>query len=701
MKTKKYFLVTIICGLLVFEGFSQHSISSEWLINSVGKSWDAVADQVVDEEGMVYLTGNFSSSFQLSNHSQELADTNSMFVVKASPDGSIVWMKNISASGYCYSGAVAINKLGEAFVCGNYLGEIQTRDLTLNSGDRKQAFLIKLGQNGEPEWGINLNGSFQCTQMHLTTSLAGDVYFACSFKGKLVVGEKVFDSRYYSDIYIAGYDKLGKLVHSTILYGADDDIVNDITETTGGKIVITGSFEKELIAGSNKLISNGQKDILLVEMDENLCITSAQQFGGVYNDSGRELGFDESGNMVLAGTYTGLLEFDKSNRIESQGTSDVFLSKFDRDEHCLWSTSFGSQGSDYVSGIGTNTMGDIYLIGTFRGEIRIDDQAISSASFANDVFLVKFDAAGQYRFLEQLGSENHDFGKTIGIDAKNNLYISGNFSGQMKFLEDRTLQTENDAAFISRLHDCEVAPGITLPADTVLCGTDFIITVNDDFETYYWNGIAGNNEFTADSSGQIILEAIDAFGCYSSDTMNLVLNQPPMITLPDTIRVQQGEILTLEAPEGMQEYVWSDGSNLPFLEVNTALMQSTLADVWVQMTDEHGCVWVEVTCLNAQTFKNQISTDDFVGVLDDEAKDGITLYPNPADDKVFIKFDEKYNGEIAIDISNQNGKILFCRIVDVRQDHLVEVNSSGYPSGTYYIRISHKNKISYHKSIIY
>lgn len=703
MKNYRQCMLTILSCFLFFNGFSQNTISTQWLINSMGESWDIIADQIVDNEGMVYLTGNFASSFQMSNHSKELAGTNSMFVVKAAPDGSIVWMKKFAASGYCYSGAVAINKLGEVFVSGNYQGEMQASNLNLNSANRKQGFLIKLARNGEPEWGINLNGSFACTQMHLTTSPKGDVYFAGSFTGKLVVEEELFDSRYYSDIFVAGYDKRGKLVHSTILYGAGDDIVNAFTSTTGGELVLTGSFEKELVAGNNKLVSIGQKDILLVKMDENLRITSSQQFGGIYDDAGSEIAYDASGNMMLAGTFTGRLEFDKSNTLESLGTSDVFLSKFDSDAQCLWSTSFGSQGSDHVSGMGINTLNDCYLIGTFRGDIRIDDRTVSSESFANDVFLAKFDAMGQHRFIEQFGSENHDFGKTIGLDANNNLYISGNFSGQMKFLEDRSIQSENKDAFISRLHDCEAAPGIALPADTVHCGTDFIITVNADFETYYWNGIAGNNEFIADSSGQIILEAIDKLGCNSFDTMHLVLNKPPKNWFPDTIRVQQGEIHTLEAPAGMREYLWSDGSVLPFLEVDTSTLPTGSTSFWLQVIDENGCLAYDEVSLMLTTFKDFADVDIAEQKNDNDLGFEVRVFPNPADDNLHILLSEScINDYIQIVIYDQNGKVMYDNdFFSSSLEFKNEVDITSYPTGTYLISIVTSSNTYFKKVIIY
>lgn len=61
MKNYRQHLITILSCFLFLNGFSQNTISTQWLINSMGESWDIIADQIVDEEGMVYLTGNFAS----------------------------------------------------------------------------------------------------------------------------------------------------------------------------------------------------------------------------------------------------------------------------------------------------------------------------------------------------------------------------------------------------------------------------------------------------------------------------------------------------------------------------------------------------------------------------------------------------------------------------------------------------------------
>ncbi len=594
-----------------------------------------------------------------------------MFVLKASPQGTIVWMEEISATRYCYASSIATNNLGEVFVCGNYLGEIQGDDFTLKSGNRKQGFLIKLGQDGEALWGNNLNASFQSTHMHLATSHAGDVYFGGSFTGKLVMGGVNFDSKYYSDIVVARYDNKGTLTCSKMLSGAGHDYINDLTTDAGGELILTGSFEKKLVVDKNKLLSKGQKDMFVVEMDENLRPITVEQFGGIYNDAGREIAIDASGNMYLSGTFTGRVEFDKFNRLESLGTSDVFLLKFGSDGHCVWSTSFGGPGSDYVSGLEINIRGDVYLVGTFRGNISANELTVLSESFANDAFLAKYNASGQCRFIENFGGESHDFGKTIGIDASNNIYVGGNFSGQLNFLEDRTIYAENEDIFISRLHDCEAAPGVRLPADTVVCGTDFMITVNDEYESYFWNGIAGKNEFIADSSGPVILEAIDKYGCNTFDTMNLILNKPPEIELPDTIRVQQGETITLYAPAGMEQYLWSDQSTLSYLDINTTVLPTGATTYWLTVINENGCLAYDEVCLKVTAFKDFTAVDIAEQKDDTDLGFEVSVFPNPAKENITIDINGLYPGSIIkAELFTQEGDLLIKKMHEVNKKHL-------------------------------
>lgn len=618
----------MLIGFFGMHLYAQKSVSPIWSVNSTGESWDVVTDQAIDNEGNIYLTGNFTGTLGYDAESESLSGEQCIFIARFNADSELLWLKKIMSTGFVSAGAISVNHSNEIFICGNYSGEMSDKNLNLATKSSKSGYIFKLNSTGDITWAKNIDGSFRPTQMHLMADHAGGVYFAGTFHGKLSIGSERFNSNYFEDVVVAHFDKGGNINAFNTIHGADDENVFDLAINPAGEPLLTGSFARELEIGKNFITSNGMQDVFLIKLDENLQAINVKQYGGIYDDEGRALTVGKNGKLFLAGNFTGQVDFGKTIRLESEGTRDVFLIGLDEEMEGAWGAKFGSPGSDCVTGMALNSRGDLYLIGSFRGSITIDDRVIETPSFANDAFLAKFNAEGKFKFIENIGGEEHDFGKRICIDTDNEILISGNFSGQMNLMGKRVSNSHGEDLFISRLHDCDAAPGVQLPADTSLCGSDFLVTVSDTYEIYFWNGVKGSNEFLADTSGQIILEAIDKYGCNSFDTMNLVLSTPPEIGLPDTMMVPEGEVVTLEAPEGMQQYLWSDGSTLPFLEVNTATMQPGQAEVWVQVTDDYGCVSDDNVNLKVVSLK---SLDDQVALnIKNDEQFNIIVYPNPA-----------------------------------------------------------------------
>jgi len=121
-----------------------------------------------------------------------------------------------------------------------------------------------------------------------------------------------------------------------------------------------------------------------------------------------------------------------------------------------------------------------------------------------------------------------------------------------------------------------------LGEDTSVCMGDKI-TVPGNFETYLWN----NGDITfytlVNADGQYKATASNNFGCMSSDSVYLEVNDLPVIDLPDTLVLGDLDSLKLEAGD-FSSYKWSTGDTLPFITVSENGWYS------VQVKNESGCV---------------------------------------------------------------------------------------------------------------
>lgn len=78
--------------------------------------------------------------------------------------------------------------------------------------------------------------------------------------------------------------------------------------------------------------------------------------------------------------------------------------------------------------------GNSYLFGTFRGQLTLGSTTITSPSPAySDLFVAKYDAAGNLRWLRQAGSTSTEAIASIATDGGGNLYVAGTHGAGLAF----------------------------------------------------------------------------------------------------------------------------------------------------------------------------------------------------------------------------------------------------------------------------
>jgi hypothetical protein len=108
------------------------------------------------------------------------------------------------------------------------------------------------------------------------------------------------------------------------------------------------------------------------------------------------------------------------------GTADVFISKYDSAGNRLWSALFGSTEVDESFGITCDASGNVFVTGWCSGSID------GTPYLGNgDNFLAKYSSSGQQLWLKQWGTGNKDTGYAVATDAAGNVYVSGYTTGPL------------------------------------------------------------------------------------------------------------------------------------------------------------------------------------------------------------------------------------------------------------------------------
>lgn len=182
-----------------------------------------------------------------------------------------------------------------------------------------------------------------------------------------------------------------------------------------GNVYVTG----HTLGALPNQTSVGGRDAYLRKYDSTGKALWTRQFGSSSDDFGRSVGVDGGGNVYVAG-YTDAVLPGKT----SAGAKDAFVRKYDPAGTEIWTRQFGSNGDDYAYTMSVSQSGDVYIAGQTAG-------ALPSQSLlgAVDAYVSKYDSAGTEIWTRQFGTNDHDHGVSVAVDASGNVYVVGRTLG--------------------------------------------------------------------------------------------------------------------------------------------------------------------------------------------------------------------------------------------------------------------------------
>ncbi|MFW5872893.1 MAG: T9SS type A sorting domain-containing protein, partial [bacterium] len=165
----------------------------------------------------------------------------------------------------------------------------------------------------------------------------------------------------------------------------------------------------------------------------------------------------------------------------------------------------------------------------------------------------------------------------------------------------------------------------------------------------------------------------------SNDTLSksFVLKKSPSVNWPtDTSSAEPSITLDATQLESGAEYLWEDGSN-----TSTYKAREVNKDYSVEITYPNGC---------KGTFTIRVVPYNIPSVESDNQYN-VVIYPNPAKERVYLRFENPLFENIMVELMDVNGKVLNNGKWDVHVHDQMEMNVEDYPAGMYFIRLSNTN----------
>ncbi len=184
---------------------------------------------------------------------------------------------------------------------------------------------------------------------------------------------------------------------------------------------------------SVNITSKGGSDIFLVKYDIGGNYLWVNALGGFGNDGGSLVQTDALGNVYIVGSFQYSVDFDPgpdSIGLTTNGSSDIFMAKYDNNGNYIWAKNIGGPKSDGVNSFALDGSGNIYLTGSFYETVDFDPGSGTANLWSNgqnDVFIAKYDNNGNYVWAKSVGASYYDYSYSIDLDASGNVYITGDF----------------------------------------------------------------------------------------------------------------------------------------------------------------------------------------------------------------------------------------------------------------------------------
>jgi Secretion system C-terminal sorting domain len=210
-----------------------------------------------------------------------------------------------------------------------------------------------------------------------------------------------------------------------------------------GKFESTVDFNPAPGSGNNifALTSDGGTDGYLQKLDSAGNFVWALKIGGSSADDITSVTIDGSGNVVVTGYFTGVVDVDPSNGnalINSSPTwiSDLFVISYSAQGQLNWARSFGGVSNEQSTSVKLSNSGRLLIGGAFEGTVDFDPGIGANNQTANgdnDAFLLLLSSTGNFVDVATFGGIGFEIVTCVAADASGNMYAAGQFEDTVDF----------------------------------------------------------------------------------------------------------------------------------------------------------------------------------------------------------------------------------------------------------------------------
>ncbi len=220
---------------------------------------------------------------------------------------------------------------------------------------------------------------------------------------------------------------------NSVSSGAENTI-NSIAVDANGNVYAVGLANAGTSFDGNNFQSNGQKDGFLLKLDTDGNFQYSRTIGSFNNDNALDVVVDNENKPVVTGNFDFLLQVSQIEFYQyAMGNDDTFMLKFNEDGSLVWSTTFASTSKDYGRRLACDNNNNIYLAGEFQSTLSQNGISIYSPDDRN-VYLAKFNSAGTIQWAVQCGTTGNDSVTALDVTPEGDVFLAYKYEDGTPFV---------------------------------------------------------------------------------------------------------------------------------------------------------------------------------------------------------------------------------------------------------------------------
>lgn len=515
-------LIASVFLLTCFSMFSQTTMNLTWLKSIGGETVNDILNGMhVDGNGNVYIAGRIQSAVDLDpGPGTFTVDPNNRhaFFGKYNSSGNLIWATYLDGEGESEAFKITTDAAGDVYVAGEF--EMAPLDFNLASPGTntlapadKDIFLLKYTANGAFSW-VRAIGSPSATMRveNLKVNSAGEVVMGGTYFQEFgspvnfnPAGPTFTLSGFgNTQVYFAKYSSTGALVFAEQIGGPYSDSGWGLDLDANDNIYLCGAFKDTIYFGgapiTNSLVGFGQgyQDMYTAKYSSGGTFIWGKAIGGTGDDGGFRLKVMNNNEFVIAGfMYSPTMDADPSltaatnlTLVNTYNEFDNLLLKYSTSTgNLIWGKNTGGNGMFLPYILNSDNQGNIYLGGSFEGEVDFDFdatvQSYTSTVITNrDICFAKYNPNGNFIFNYQFGggTSSHEAYQAC-ITSSNEIILAGGYSDVVDFDPSPATNTLNPIGdrdiFFNKYTQCIApdTPTLSVTSTTICANTTATLSI--------------------------------------------------------------------------------------------------------------------------------------------------------------------------------------------------------------------------------